>query len=84
MSSYLGNVNPTRQSAAGSDLVADFVFNLWLACYTQEEIAEKEGLTQQAIDEIIQKMAELPEFVKSPAALHQVDFEIPTLIENTF
>jgi hypothetical protein len=57
--------------------VADFVFNLWLACYTQEEITEKEGLTQQAVDEIIQKMAELPEFVKSPAALHQVDFEIP-------
>jgi transcriptional regulator with XRE-family HTH domain len=45
--------------------------------YTQEEIAEKEGITHQAVDEILQKMAELQEFAKSPAALHQVDFEIP-------
>lgn len=53
------------------------IFDLWLACYTQEEIAEVVGLTHQAIDEILQKRAELPESAKFPSSLHQADFEIP-------
>jgi transposase-like protein len=52
----------------------------YLRCYTQEEIADKEGLShdsvQRTIDEFTQngKSAELRE---SPGALHQIDFEIP-------
>jgi hypothetical protein len=52
-------------------------FELWLACYTQEEIAETIGVTKETVSEIIsQKTADLPESDK-PHALHQVDFDPP-------
>ena len=40
-----------------------------MACYTQEEIGEKEGLTQQAIDLILQEKATFPKLVKSDKSL---------------
>jgi hypothetical protein len=46
----------------------------WLACWTQEEIAEAEGITQQAVDLISQEFADLQRLVKS-AAEHATDFE---------
>lgn len=49
----------------------------WMRCYTQEEIAQEERLTHQAVDLILhKKMADLPEFAK-PAANHLVDFKRP-------
>ena len=48
------------------------ILALWLACYTQEEIAEAVGITHQAVDLILQEMAKLPEVAK-PAADHLVD-----------
>ena len=55
------------------------IFDLWMACYTQEEIAEREGVKQQAIDQILQKMAGLPNLVKSDQAKAEFadDFDIP-------
>jgi len=38
------------------------------------EIAEREGMTQQAVDLVLQETAELPKLVK-PAAEHLTDFE---------
>lgn len=52
------------------------IFEAWMQCYTQEEIAERESLTQQAVDKILQEMAILPEVVK-PTALHLTDFTPP-------
>lgn len=49
---------------------------MWLACYTQEEIAETTGLTQQQISEVLQKTADLPKSVKVIAS-HLVDFDPP-------
>ncbi|MDP2652477.1 MAG: ParB/RepB/Spo0J family partition protein [Candidatus Omnitrophota bacterium] len=40
------------------------IFDLWMACYTQEEIGEKENLSHQAVDLILQEMADLPKLAK--------------------
>jgi len=57
------------------------IFNLWLACYTEDEIAEREGLADRStvsyILEGLLKNGKSAEFQQSPLALHQVDFEIP-------
>jgi len=37
------------------------IFDLWLACWTQQEIADDVGLTQQAV---LQIAADLPNLVK--------------------
>jgi ParB-like chromosome segregation protein Spo0J len=55
------------------------IFELWMACYTQEEIAQREDLTQQSVDLILQETATLPKLVKSnqAAAEHATDFKPP-------
>jgi hypothetical protein len=35
------------------------IWNMWLACYTQEEIAEATGITRQAIDLEIETFANI-------------------------
>ncbi len=52
------------------------IFDLWLASYTQEEIAEREGMTSQGVGQVLKEMADLPE-VSKPVANHLVDFEPP-------
>lgn len=52
------------------------IFELWLACHTQEEIAEIVGLSQPRTNEVLSGMAELPKPAK-PAADHLTDFQIP-------
>jgi hypothetical protein len=52
------------------------IFELWMACYTQKEIGEREGLTHQAVDLVLQEMAELPKIAK-PIAEHLIDFDVP-------
>lgn len=53
------------------------IFEMWLACYTQEEIAEAVGVTDQTVANVISlKTANLPELEKA-AANHLVDFEPP-------
>lgn len=52
------------------------IFDLWMACYTQQEVAEHEGCSQETVDVVLPKTADLPKLV-NPAALHQVDFEVP-------
>lgn len=44
----------------------------WLACYTQEEIAEREGIDPKTVRNILGEMAELPKVLK-PAAEHLTD-----------
>lgn len=52
------------------------IFDLWMSCHTQEEIAEREDCTKETVSQICQKMAELPKSDK-PAAEHLTDFEVP-------
>lgn len=52
------------------------IFDLWLACHTQEEIAERENVTKETVSQICQKMAELSESDK-PVANHLTDFDPP-------
>jgi len=67
----------------GSHFQGLVAFELWLACYTQEEIADKVDLTQNAIKEILNKSAELPKHLK-PYTDHRVDFDPPVLREIFF
>jgi len=43
------------------------IFDLWMACYSQEEIAEKEGVHKDTVSEICRNMAKLPKSDKSYA-----------------
>ena len=52
------------------------IFNLWMACYTQEEIAKREEVHKDTISEVCRKMAELQKSDK-PYAEHLIDFEVP-------
>jgi len=53
------------------------IFDLWLACWTQEAIGEEIGITKETVSEIVsQKMANLPESDKAVAS-HATDFAPP-------
>jgi hypothetical protein len=55
------------------------IFDLWLACWTQEEIADAVGCDRHDVDNFLRKSADLPEYAK-PAANHLTDFEPPPLL----
>ena len=48
----------------------------WLACYTQEEIAEVVNISKMEVSRVCNEMAELPESYKVSAD-HMVDFTPP-------
>jgi transcriptional regulator with XRE-family HTH domain len=50
--------------------------DLWLACWTQQEIAEAVGVHKDTVSEVCRNLATLPESDK-PAANHLVDFKAP-------
>ena len=55
------------------------IFDLWLGCYTQEEIAKGEGVDKATISRFIDEsciLAKMPERNK-PAVEHLTDFEPP-------
>ncbi len=52
------------------------IFDLWLACWTQEEIAEECGCDRATVDHVLRETADLPKSAK-PAAEHATDFLIP-------
>ncbi len=60
-------------------------FDLWLACHTQQEIAEAVGMTQRGIDVILEETAKLPKLLKSAQSLatHATDFD-PLLSSTRF
>ena len=55
------------------------IFDLWLSCRTEEEIANEVGITKQAVSLVCQEMADLPKLDKpsQAAADHATDFDIP-------
>ena len=48
------------------------IFAAWMACYTQQEIAEKEGISQQTVAQILPKTEDFPKLVK-PSVNHKND-----------
>ena len=52
------------------------IFDLWLACWTQAEIAAEVSAPQKTVDDVLAKMAGLPDSLK-PAADHLTDFDPP-------
>jgi len=52
------------------------IFDMWLACYTQEEMAESEGIPRKTVADVLAKVVELPKSPE-PAAEHQTNFDIP-------
>ena len=50
------------------------IFALWLACWTQEEIAEEVGCVQGEVAGFI-KNGKFADSDKTPSALHQTDFD---------
>ena len=55
------------------------IFDMWLACYTQQEIADSVGITKQAVEQVCQETAGLPKLdkVDQSAAEHATDFTPP-------
>lgn len=55
------------------------IFQFWLACYTQEEIADREGITQQQVTNILTESTNFGNLAENCKALanHAADFEIP-------
>lgn len=52
------------------------IFEMWLACHTDAEIASAVDLSEEGVRKLTQQMADLPDVGKSAAA-HQVDFDAP-------
>jgi hypothetical protein len=55
------------------------IFDMWMACHTQEEIAEACVCSRQTVDAILPEMADLPKLAKpdQSAASHATDFDPP-------
>ncbi len=69
---WLSRVDKDAKEARDKKIV-----ELWLACYTQEEIAEAVGSSVQPIKDVTSDLsANLPENLK-PAASHLTDFDPP-------
>ena len=45
------------------------IFSKWLACWTQDEIAESEGMSQPAVLAILSEFPELEKLIKSAQTL---------------
>lgn len=71
---WLGRIDKDSKEARNQR-----IFEMWMACCTQEEIAEREDMTKQAIALICQETADLPKLDKSSraAAEHATDFDLP-------
>ncbi len=52
------------------------IFSMWMACFTQQDIANQVGCDKDTVSEVCRKMADLPKSDKS-AAEHATDFKPP-------
>ena len=55
------------------------IFEMWMACYTQEEIAERENVPRETVRDLIGSFGEIGNLAESAkaAASHATDFEPP-------
>lgn len=52
------------------------MFDLWLACWTNEEIADEVGVHKDTVNEVCRNLADLPKSDKAHAE-HATDFDLP-------
>ena len=60
--------------------MSEAIFNMWLACYTQQEIADEVGVSQTEVDretKELPNLANLPKRVKLHALYQEADWEPP-------
>jgi hypothetical protein len=69
---WLSNID--RDSKAARD---QRIFDLWMACYSQEEIAAQCGCDRSDVDNFLRKSADLPNYANLPPANHAIDFNPP-------
>jgi len=69
-------LRPTGKPGRPTEARNKRIFDLWLACHTQEEIAKTVGCDQDTVSEVLRNSAELPKSVR-PLADHLVDFDPP-------
>jgi hypothetical protein len=52
---------------------------MWMACYTQEEIAEREDIGQKTVDDVLKDISGFGNLAKSakPFGSHATDFDPP-------
>ena len=69
----------TRIEENAGDYYKGNIFDMWMASYTQDEIAEAVNMTQQAIDKRLKELQLLENFPKvvKLSALYEDDFKIP-------
>lgn len=77
----MANYPPTKRSSNLSGFLLFYwgvrrIFDLWMACHTQQEIADEVGVTHSTVINVLSKMEELPKLTK-PTADHLVDFKVP-------
>jgi hypothetical protein len=55
------------------------IFDLWLACWTQQEIADETGIDQGDLSKLVSTFMEIGNLAKNhkAAAEHAVDFDVP-------
>jgi len=52
------------------------ILDMWMQCYTQEEIAGREGVDHKTVTHVLGEMAALPKLPESPAAVYR-DYDEP-------
>ncbi len=60
------------------------IFQMYLACHTQQEIAEAVGLPQQTVADSLPKLTDLEKSVKIFSSFSDPDFEVPIYNVWTF
>jgi hypothetical protein len=58
------------------------IFDMWMACWTQEEIAERENLTKQAVSRICQEFPD-PEKIDKSVADHATPCALRTRVATS-
>ena len=53
------------------------IWDMWLACYTQEQIAEAVGLTHRGVGQVLEEMADLPKVPRLLADFAEPDWKPP-------
>jgi hypothetical protein len=55
------------------------IFDLWMQCYTQQEIAERENYDQANVSRLIEEFMQIGNLAEThkAAAAHAIDFDIP-------
>ena len=66
----------TTADIASEAGVSKRIFDMWQACWTNEEIADKENIDKATVSRLLQN-GNFADLQQTPTALHQTDFTPP-------